>query len=97
MCVCGQSAPTLSDCRLFLSNLKHLQVDCKPVNEKAIDKFVEFIFANSKIKEITINYLSEEIHFLSPSQTIETVMIVKASVNELPSHIPIVHMCCHGE
>ena len=71
-----------------LSSLKCLHINCKPATKNAV---YNFIFANSNIEEITLNYLVEEIHFLSPSKAIDTVVVIKANVSELASHMPALH------
>ena len=78
-----------------LSNLKYLKIDCKLVTEN-VYKLVDLIFAKSHVEEITINYLSEDIHFLSPSTAIETVLVIKVNVDELASHMPPLHSVVIG-
>ena len=78
-----------------LSKLKYLQIDCKRVTEnyvdELVDELVDFIFANSNVEEITVKHFTEEIHFLSPSKAIETVVVIKANSNESVSHMPVLH------
>ena len=74
-----------------LSNLKCLHIDCKNVADHNVYKQVDNIFAQSNIEKITIYYLTEEMHFFSPLNTIETVIIIKANANGLSSHMPVLH------
>ena len=72
-------------------NLKYLQINCKLTAENISYKMVDFIFATSNVKEITFKYPAEEIHFLSPLQTIETIMVVKANSNKPSSDMAVLH------
>ena len=74
-----------------LSNLKSLRINCVMVSENDIYKSVNSFFADSNIKEITLKYRMEEIHFLSSVNTIETVVVIKVNVAESDSHIPVLH------
>ena len=78
-----------------LNNLKCLKIDCKLVTEN-IYKLVDLIFAKCHLQEITINYLSEEIHFLSSLTAIETVLVIKVNVDKLTSHMPPLHSVVIG-
>ena len=81
----------LSNLIATLINLKYLQIDCKVVTEKNITELVDLVFTKSYVQEITINYLSEEIHFLSPFTKVEVLVVIKTNVNELASHMSLVH------
>ena len=70
-----------------LSNLRSLQINCKMVSENNIYS----IFANCNIEEIALNYLVDEMYFLYPVNTIETVVVIKANVSKSDTHIPVLH------
>ena len=74
-----------------LSNLKYLQIRCNLGSENSIYKSVDHMYAHSNLEEITVNYHAEEIHFLSPLNTIETVVVIKVNISELALHIPALH------
>ena len=74
-----------------LSNLKVMQIICKPVAEHVVYESVDFILANCCMEEIIFKYLVEEIHYLSPVNTIDTIVVIKVNVTELASHIPVLH------
>ena len=77
-----------------LSNLKCLQINCKLGSENGVCKSVDLIdlmLAHNNLEEITLNYLAEEIHFLSPLNTIETFVVFKVNVNGLALHMPALH------
>ena len=73
------------------SSLKCLQIICKPVTENTVYKFIDSIFAKSNIERISVNYLAEEMHFLSPLKAIDTVVVIKANVSESALHTPVLH------
>ena len=72
-----------------LCSLKFMQVDCKLVTENL--QWVDFIFANSNVEDITIKHFAEEMHFLSPSKVIETVAVIKATGDASALHMPTLH------
>ena len=74
-----------------LSSVKCLHINCKPATKNTVYRSVDVIFANSNIEEIALYYLVEEMHFLSPINTIETVVVIKANVSKLDSHMPALH------
>ena len=74
-----------------LSSLKFLHINCKPATKNTVYRLVDVIFANSNIEEIALYYLVEEMHFLSLINTIETVVVIKANVSKLDSHMPALH------
>ena len=74
-----------------LNNLKFLQINCKRVTEITVYKFINSIFANSNIEEITLKILTEEIHFLSPVNTTETLMVIKADLSMSASQMPMLY------
>ena len=86
----------LSNIIATLCNLKYLQLDCKIVTENNIIKLVHLIFTKSYVQEITVNYFSEEIHFLPPLISMDTVVVIKVNVSELASHMPLVHSVIIG-
>ena len=74
-----------------VSKLKCMQINCTMVSENSIYKSVNFTFVNSNIEEITLNYLGEEMHLLSPVNTIETVVVIKANISKSAPHMPVLH------
>ena len=73
-----------------IAKLNSLQIDIALVDEiteNSICKFINFVFANSNIAILTLNYPAKKIAFSSPPNTIATVIVFKVSVNE-QNHMP---------
>ena len=92
----GNLLLTLDDNKLMTaiighSNLKDLQIDCKLITGNTLYESVDFIFTNGNIKEITMNYSEEEMHFLSPVKAIETLTIIKSNSTEFTQHMSVLH------
>ena len=76
-----------------LDNLKYMQINCKVMTVNDERALVNSIFDKSNVQEISImdKDFGEEMHFLSPSRAIETVLVIKAISNKPALHMPVLH------